>query len=239
MTPASRFSSLISVGSLSFLALFLFNGCQTERHWRAQENPRFAAVSSAANNGDAKAENELGLIFLHSTPRDPESAMKWFKLSADQGYAPAQYNIGRMYGDWCAKGRGKWNERNYAEALKWYQKAAEQNYPPAFTAIGTAYKEGHALTQSYKESLNWFRQAAAYNDPVAQYELGILYDGGHNFQANEPEAYKWFTLAAAQGHPLATKARDNVARKLTAEQLDEAQQRALAFTPKSLDLQWR
>ena len=123
--------------------------------------------------------------------------------------------------------------------MTWFQKAAAQNYPPALTGIGIAYKEGRAVTQNYKEAMNWFRQAAAYNDADAQYELGVIFDGGHEFQANPQEAWKWFTLAAAQGHPLAIKARDNVSRKLNREQLDEAQKRALAFTPKPPAGEWQ
>lgn len=234
MKPTSRFTRWAAFSSISLGAL-LFTGCQTECHWRAEENPKFSEVSIAANRGDAKAQNDLGVIYLHSHPHDTENAMKWFELSANQGYAPAQYNMGQLY--W--KGDRHCKCPDYTEALKWFQKAAEQNYPPAFSAIGIAYKTGRSVTQSYKEAMNWFRQAAAYNDPEAEYQLGVLYDNGHEFQANRQEAYKWFILAATQGHPAAIKARENIALKLTREQLDEAQQRALAFTPKSLAPQWQ
>jgi len=172
----------------------------------------------------------MGLILLHE--EDYEEAMKWFTASADQGYAPAQHNIGQMY--W----RGRTPEGakcpNDVEALKWFMKAAEQNYPPSLTAIGHAYKKGRSVPQSYKEALYWFRQAAEFNYAEAEYQLGVYYDAGHEFQANRTEAYKWFILAAAQGHCLAIKARDNIAGKLTREQIEEAQHRASAWVPKAM-----
>ena len=41
-------------------------------------------------------------------------------LAAEQGYAPAQYNLGVMY----ANGEGV--AKNDEQAVKWYRKAAEQ-----------------------------------------------------------------------------------------------------------------
>ena len=46
--------------------------------------------------------------------------LKWYKLAADQGYAPAQSNLGYLYEN------GEGVPRDYAGALKWYRLAAEQ-----------------------------------------------------------------------------------------------------------------
>ena len=35
-------------------------------------------------------------------PEDDAEAVRWYRLAADQGYAPAQYNLGTMY----VRGRG-------------------------------------------------------------------------------------------------------------------------------------
>ncbi len=45
--------------------------------------------------------------------QDYKQAVAWYKKAAAQGYAPAQFNLGVMYG----KGQGV--ARDYVEALKW------------------------------------------------------------------------------------------------------------------------
>ena len=49
---------------------------------------------------------------------DYTKACRLYRLAADQGYAPAQCNLGLMY----ERGRGV--ERDYGKAHHWYQKAA-------------------------------------------------------------------------------------------------------------------
>ena len=51
--------------------------------------------------------------------------MKWFRKAAEQGYAVAQYNLGRNY----CEGTGV--SQNKEEAKKWLRKAANQGYENA------------------------------------------------------------------------------------------------------------
>ncbi len=52
-----------------------------------------------AEQGDAEAQYELGLIYLngHDVPQDDAQAVRWFVLAAEQGRAWSQWNLGRMY----------------------------------------------------------------------------------------------------------------------------------------------
>ena len=52
--------------------------------------------------------------------QDYKEALRLFHLSAEQGYAYAQYNLGTMYD----KGQGV--PQDYKEAVKWWKLAAEQ-----------------------------------------------------------------------------------------------------------------
>ena len=51
---------------------------------------------------------------------DPGRAVAWFRLSADLGYAPAQFSLGTMYSS------GTDVERDLHEAMKWFLLAAVQ-----------------------------------------------------------------------------------------------------------------
>ena len=46
-------------------------------------------------------------------PQDYKEAVKWYRLSAEQGYVKAQYNLGLMYE------QGKGVPQNSEEARKW------------------------------------------------------------------------------------------------------------------------
>ena len=48
-----------------------------------------------------------------------------FRLSAEQGYAQAQFNLGLMYD------RGQGVSKDYTESIKWLKLAAEQKFEAA------------------------------------------------------------------------------------------------------------
>ena len=63
-------------------------------------------------------------------------AVKWYRKSAEQGNASAQYNLGLCYE--FGSGVGK----DTSEAVMWYRKAAAQNYERAkerLDALGYSY----------------------------------------------------------------------------------------------------
>jgi TPR repeat protein len=55
--------------------------------------------------------------------------VKWFRKAAEQGHAPAQYNLGVCY----YYGNGV--PQNYREAVRWIRKAAEQGHADAIEGL--------------------------------------------------------------------------------------------------------
>ena len=76
-------------------------------------------------------------------PQDEAEAVKWFRLAADQGDAPAQLNLGTIY----ANGEGV--PQDYPEALKRYRLAADQGLPYAQFNLGNMYNDGRGVPQDY------------------------------------------------------------------------------------------
>ncbi len=75
-------------------------------------------------------------------------ATKWFRKSALQGYAEAQYALGQKY----AYGVGKDDK---VEATKWYRKAAEQGHNRAQYMLGQMYYQGEGVPKDFKEAVKW------------------------------------------------------------------------------------
>src|SRR6266849_4938038 len=79
MKPTSRFTGLVCLSSICCLEIFLSAGCKTtpDCHWPREEAvPKASEVRDAANHGDAKAQNDMGIAFEHSHPPDYQNAQK-------------------------------------------------------------------------------------------------------------------------------------------------------------------
>lgn len=90
-----------------------------------------------AERGDPYAQCELAYLFEEGlgVAKDLGAAERWYRKSADQGYAEAQYDLGRNY-EHEEFGRSMDYEEREKEALRWYGKAAKQGYAAAKDAMG-------------------------------------------------------------------------------------------------------
>ena len=126
--------------------------------------------------------------------KDYAEAVKWYKKSAELGYAYAQYSLGYCYE--CGKGVSV----DYAEAVKWYRKAAELGDAVAQDGLGYCYECGQGVSQDYAEAVKWYRKAAEQGHASAQWSLGLCYKKGLGVTADYAEAVKWYKKAAEQGN---------------------------------------
>ena len=93
--------------------------------------------------------------------QDDAEAVKWYRLAADQGNAPAQSDLGFMY----ANGRGV--PQDGTEAVKWYRLAANQGNALAQYNLGFMYANGRGVPQDYLLAHMWFDLAAARGNEQA------------------------------------------------------------------------
>ena len=94
------------------------------------------------------------------------------------------------------------------------------------------YDDGDGVPKNDAEALKWYRRAADQGDADAQFNLGLMYYNGEGVPKNDAEAYFWWNLAAAQGNADAKTNRDIVEKKMTRDQIAEAQRRSAAWKPK-------
>ena len=65
--------------------------------------------------------------------------------------------------------------------------------------------------------------AASQGDTDAQYSLGDMYAEGKGLPQDDVQAYKWISIAAKRGNKKAIKMLDELASKMTSEQISEAE----------------
>jgi hypothetical protein len=95
------------------------------------------------------------------------------------------------------------------------------------------YEFGLGVPQDYVEAVKWYQLGADQVYAKAQYNLGLMHANGRGVPQDFLQAHLWLDLAV-HGLPAldpkdlndATANRDDIAARLTPEQLDEAQRRA-------------
>ena len=140
------------------------------------------------------------------------------EAKAKQGDAAAQYNLGVCYYN------GIGVEKDYVEAVKWYRKAADQGRARAQSTLGVRYANGEGVEKDYVEAVKWFRKAAEQGNAAAQGMLGFHYAKGEGVAKDFMEAYAWLNLASATNEN-AAKYRDDLEKKMSPQQVADAQKR--------------
>ena len=110
---------------LTIVVLFL-SACTSEEFDKASTE-KFDKISTLAEQGDAKAQFNLGLMYSkgQGVTQDSKQAVKWYRKAAEQGDVDAQYNLGLMY----ASGKGV--TQDYVLAHMWWDIAASSGYESA------------------------------------------------------------------------------------------------------------
>jgi len=172
----------------------------------ASKSENFAKrVETAFKLSCAKAQTGLGSAYFNGqgVTKNETEAVKWYRMAAEQGYAPGQHGVGLCY----ARGRGV--PEDDEEAVKWYRKAAEQGFAQAQADLGYRYATGIGVTEDPVEAVEWYRKAVKQGNPQAQNNLGSCYIKGSGVPKDETEAVKWYRKAAEQEWALA---QDNLGR---------------------------
>ena len=112
----------------------------------------FAALVTAGPSDDALD------AFVN---RDYATALRLFRLAADQGDANGHFMLGVMY----ATGQGV--PQNYAEAVKWYRLATDQGNADAQYNLGVMYATGQGVYQDYVSAYMWLSLSASQGEQGA------------------------------------------------------------------------
>jgi TPR repeat protein len=136
----------------------------------ATDQKALAALESAAEQGNAEAQSDLGLLYDHGQglPQNYAKATYWYRKAAGQGYAEAQYNLGLLYA------LGLSVPKDYAKAAYWWRKVADQGSAEAQSNLGAFYAQGRGVPQNYVLSAQWWILANASGGAKAAKALTTL-----------------------------------------------------------------
>lgn len=146
--------------------------------------------SAAAQHGDRIGEFFIGMKYMHGdsqTQQDFNAAAEWLKKSADQGYAPAQAQLGMLY----QYGYGVAQDGQKAYEL--FMKSADQGDLDGLYYAGTSLL-GQRDPQYHPQGFEYIRQAAEEGYVPAMKMMPNLYQTGKGTQPSGKEAYKWHVI---------------------------------------------
>lgn len=125
---------------------------------------------------------------------DFEQAYVIWKPLAENGYAVAQYSLGKLYD----RGGGP-IEKNAFMAALWYRQAAAQGVAAARNNLAIMYAQGRGVPANSARAVELWHQAAQQDHPMAQFNLGLSYFNGDGVAADPEAAVQWFERAADAG----------------------------------------
>ena len=143
---------------------------------------------SEAESGNPEAQYWLGRIYDAGRllPKDAEKSLHWYKESAEQNYAPAEYFLCLMH-----------TNREEVESERCMWRAAENGVAEAQFWIGVAYQQNlwFGITDK-QEAFKWFKQAAERGHVDAEAALGQCFEDGNGVEQNYVLAAHWYRRAA-------------------------------------------
>jgi TPR repeat protein len=104
----------------------------------------FKETERLAMGGDPSSQFNLSLAHFKGdgVSQDSEQGAYWLLQAAENGFAPAEYNVGC----YC---RDREIEPNEQEAHAWFLKAAKQNFGPAQFNLGIMYGNAKQFIAAY------------------------------------------------------------------------------------------
>ena len=158
------------------------------------------ALRANAERGNLASQYALGLRYANGAggvERDPVEALRWYRLSGEQGHMPAQFAVAAMYD------RGVGVAGNALEAARWYEAAALQGHGGAQHNLAVAYETGRGVGRSASLARLWYEQAAEAGIAASLIRVAEMYAEGLGGEQNLPGAAEWYQMAAVQGVALA------------------------------------
>lgn len=208
----------------------------------------------AAENGDGELQFKVAIKLLNgydNFSKNQAAAVRFYRSSAEKGWAPAQY----VYGSMCLSDGKipeglKWLRaaarqgnvecleflavilsngqygvpRNYQESLRWLKLAADQNSVQAQEMLARRYEVGTGTPLDLELAWYWYERAAENEEAECAYKVALNYDSGRTVKKDAVKAYGWYRIADALGYPCAQKALQALGNRLSPDELSTGEQ---------------
>jgi TPR repeat protein len=156
------------------------------------DNNKNILLEKAANQGDKIAQYKTAIV--KKNEEKFIEMVKYYKLSANQGYGDAAYELGMEYLE------GKNIEFNSDNAIQYMNVAYKENNNKAMYQLGTFYIKGLYVEKNVEFGIKCLEKAASLGAIEANYELGKEYLLGNVLERNITKATQYLEKSSSKGH---------------------------------------
>lgn len=156
----------------------------------------FELYARSAELGNAIAQYNLAMMYSNgeSVYVDYQQAVYWFKKSAEQEFAPAQYRLGEMH--YFEKGG---LPRDLSKAVELFTLAAEQHDLDALMNLAMLAGTGEGMPHDTEKALFWINQSYKNgNESALDYQKMLTANADGKFTKDQQHRY-WTEKAAELG----------------------------------------
>jgi TPR repeat protein len=125
---------------------------------------------------------------------DNQKAFEYYTLSARQGNAEAQNNLGFYYQF------SEENVQDFEQAIYWYKLSANQLNTSAMNNLGYCYKTGTGCERDFFKAFSYFERASDAENASAQNNLGLCFWKGEGCDVDINRALEFFQKSALHGN---------------------------------------
>lgn len=122
------------------------------------------------------------------------------------------------------KGIRLMKENKFDAAMEELRVSAASGNATAEELVGVMYALGLGVERDDRRAFEWYLRSAMKGHPGAQSGVGWYYEVGRGIEAPDlVRAYMWYVLSAIGGDPDAAISQEEVIKKMTPEQIREAE----------------
>ncbi|WP_302140199.1 tetratricopeptide repeat protein [Halomonas alkalicola] len=171
----------------------------------------------AAKQGAAEAYDELAIAYRDGigVKKDASKYEAYLAESAERGMSAARLDIMDLYREGDPELGIEPDEEKY---LYWLEKTAEDGVPISMRNMARRYRQGRGFEVNYEKAFEWIIRAVEQDDSLAQAYAGEFFEQGLGTEQDLVTAYMMYDLAGWADN----EERDEVAKKMTEEQIGEA-----------------
>ena len=184
----------------------------------------------AVEQGHAGAQFSLGVLTAlgQGVTRDTEEALRLYRKAADRSDGRAQYTLAEKFNQGVQA-----RTAEPPEGDLWLKRLARLGESTNPLAVGSDYHFGtDGLAADTAEAFSWYSKAAEQGHVMAWHRLGEMHAAGRGTPKDLVRAHMWFTLCAEQGLVAAEAWRDQLAAKMSPEEIAESAELANETRPR-------
>jgi TPR repeat protein len=128
-------------------------------------------------------------------------------------------------------------EKRSFDAFQYLLRLAEAGNAEAQYELGGFYHWGRITAADFTKARTWYERAAEQGNVDAMLGLAVIYGHGQGVPQDKAISYRWLVLASSQHlapeeAARIASARDDLAKHLTAQQIEAALAEARSFLPR-------